>query len=111
MEQNSQREQKIVYTGSAEQTARLFGAFDVNMKIIEDAFGVSVHNRASDSGDGDALFISGATTEAVNAAAEAVEALKSLQCGQSAYDHAMGVLYPDAPAAAPGDSMPSSASC
>ena len=81
MEQNSQREQKIVYTGSAEQTARLFGAFDVNMKIIEDAFGVSVHNRASDSGDGDALFISGATTEAVNAAAEAVEALKKTSSG------------------------------
>ena len=38
-----------------------------------------------------------------NSAEVAVEALKALQRGQSAYDHAMGVLYPDAPAAAPGD--------
>lgn len=38
-----------------------------------------------------------------NSAEVAVEALKALQRGQSAYDHAMGVLYLDAPAAAPGD--------
>lgn len=54
-----QKEQKIVYTGSAAETARLFGAFDANMKIVEDAFGVAVHNRASESGEGDALVISG----------------------------------------------------
>ena len=46
-----------------------------------------------------------------NSAEVAVEALKALQRGQSAYDHAMGVLYLDAPAAAPGDSMPSFRSC
>ena len=42
---------------------------------------------------------------------EAVEAVKALQRGQSAYDHAMGVLYPDAPAAAPGDTVLLSPAC
>lgn len=74
-------EQKTVYTDSAEQTARLFGAFDVNMKIVEDAFGVTVHNRASADGDGDALIVSGNSSEDVDAAARAVEALKRAASG------------------------------
>ena len=76
-----QKEQKTVYTGSAAETARLFGAFDANMKIVEDTFGVTVHNRASDSGDGDALIISGDSHEAVEGAAEAVEALRRSASG------------------------------
>ena len=79
-----QKEQKTVYTGSAAETARLFGAFDANMKIVEDTFGVTVHNRASDSGDGDALIISGDSHEAVEGAAEAVEALRRSASGMGA---------------------------
>ena len=78
-----QKEQKIVYTGSAAETARLFGAFDANMKIVEDAFGVAVHNRASESGEGDALVISG-SADAVALAAETVEALKRASSGMGA---------------------------
>ena len=79
-----QKEQKIVYTGSAAETARLFGAFDANMKIVEDAFGVAVHNRASESGEGDALVISGGSADAVALAAETVEALKRASSGMGA---------------------------
>lgn len=81
MEKNERKEQKTIYTGSAAETARLFGAFDVNMKIIEDTFGVSVHNRASASGDGDALTISGDSAEAVGSAAEAIDVLRRSTAG------------------------------
>ena len=87
-----QKEQKTVYTGSAAETARLFGAFDANMKIVEDTFGVTVHNRASDSGDGDALIISGDSHEAVEGAAEAVEALRRSASGMGAVSE-QTVLY------------------
>ena len=87
-----QKEQKIVYTGSAAETARLFGAFDANMKIVEDAFGVAVHNRASESGEGDALVISGGSADAVALAAETVEALKRASSGMGALSEQM-VIY------------------
>ena len=87
-----QKEQKTVYTGSAAETARLFGAFDANMKIVEDTFGVTVHNRASDSGNGDALIISGDSHEAVEGAAEAVEALRRSASGMGAVSE-QTVLY------------------
>lgn len=80
-EKKERKEQKTVYTGSAAETARLFGAFDVNMKIIEDTFDVSVHNRASADGDGDALTISGHTAEAVESAASAIDVLRRSSAG------------------------------
>ncbi len=75
MEKN-EKKQKTVYIGSTAETARLFGAFDVNMKIIEDTFDVQVHNRASSDGDGDALNVSGYSAEAVEAAAKAIDILR-----------------------------------
>lgn len=81
IEKNEKKEQKTVYTGSAAETARLFGAFDVNMKIIEDTFDVSVHNRASADWDGDALTISGHTAEAVESAASAIDVLRRSSAG------------------------------
>ena len=67
---------KIISIESSELTARLFGSFDVNTKMIESAFGVSVKNRSADGGD--AIAISGENADAVNMASRAVESLKRL---------------------------------
>ena len=66
--------EKIVMTKSNEATAALFGSFDINAKKIEDAFGVLISNRNRESGDGDAIVISG-EEEAVSLAARTLEFL------------------------------------
>ena len=37
--------EKIVMTKSSESTSSLFGAFDVNARMIESAFNVKIFNR------------------------------------------------------------------
>ena len=69
-------EQKNVKIENSEITARLFGSFDINTRMIEKAFSVSIKNRTTD--EGDAVAISGETTEAVSLAASAIEHLKKL---------------------------------
>ena len=69
-------EQKNVKIENSEITARLFGSFDINTRMIEKAFSVSIKNRTTD--EGDAVAISGETTEVVNLAASAIEHLKKL---------------------------------
>ena len=57
-------------------TARLFGSYDVNARMLERAFGVSVRNRASD--EYDAVVISGEDDEAVETVAAAVRYLTDM---------------------------------
>ena len=52
-------QEKIILTDTAEQTAKLFGVCDSNISRIEEAFGVSVTNRATDKTCGDAVVIRG----------------------------------------------------
>ena len=68
-------EQKIVKIGAAELAAKLYGAFDANMKLVEAAFAVTVHNRPDVSGSGEVLTVSGGNSECVDAAARAIETL------------------------------------
>ena len=70
--------EKIVISDSFEQTTKIFGAFDENVRIVERAFGVSISNRASNEGSGDAIIVSGAKGEDVNSACRALEHLKKL---------------------------------
>ena len=69
-------EQKTVRIENTELTARLFGSFDINTRMLERAFGVSIKNRSGD--EGDAVLVSGEDAEGVRKAAEALEYLKKL---------------------------------
>ena len=64
---------RTVRTDGAEITARLFGSFDINVRMLEKSFGVSIQNRVGE--DGDALLISGESQDSVNMAADAVRYL------------------------------------
>ena len=67
----------IVMTQSNEATASLFGAFDTNIKIVEDAFGVRVSNRNKDTDSGDAIVVTGESAD-VKAAVRVLEYLKRM---------------------------------
>ena len=67
----------IVMTQSNEATASLFGAFDTNIKIVENAFGVRVSNRNKDTDSGDAIVVSGESRD-VKAAVRVLEYLKRM---------------------------------
>ena len=56
--------QRSIKMDNTAVTAALFGSFDVNTRILENRFGVSLHNR-SDGDGGDAVLISGESPEAV----------------------------------------------
>ena len=71
-----QKTTKSIKIENSELTARLFGSFDINVKMIESAFGVSIKNKALE--EGDAISISGDSADAVNDAAKAIDALKRL---------------------------------
>ena len=69
--------EKIVMTNSDEATAAIFGAFDMNVRIIERAFDVRISNRNAESADGDAIVVSG-SEENASAAARTLEYLKHM---------------------------------
>ena len=69
-------EQKSVKIESSELTARLFGSFDINTRMIEKAFSVSISNRSGE--EGDAVSVKGESSESVEMAASAIEYLKKL---------------------------------
>ena len=69
--------EKIVMTKSSEQTSVLFGAFDANARMIENAFDVRISNRNRDSLDGDAISVSGEAS-AVDMAVRVMEYLKHM---------------------------------
>lgn len=67
--------EKIVMTSSDEVTSAIFGAYDKNIKKIEDAFDVHVFNRNGMPEYGDAIVVSG-DEEGVSRAAKTLEYLK-----------------------------------
>ncbi len=67
--------EKIVMTRSDEATSALFGAFDVNVRMIERAFDVRVSNRNAEYDSGDAIVVSG-ERDNVEDAVKALEYLK-----------------------------------
>ena len=67
----------IVMTQSNEATSALFGAFDANIKIVENAFGVRVSNRNTDLDAGDAIIVSGEAQD-VKGAVRVLEYLKRM---------------------------------
>ena len=67
---------RTVKIDSSEITARLFGSFDINVRMLEKSFGVNIHNREGD--DGDAVVICGENADSVSLAADAVKYLKDM---------------------------------
>lgn len=68
--------EKIITTENAELTAKIFGSFDFNARLIEKRWGVTLSNRSD--GDGDAIAVKGADEENTALAARAVECLRQL---------------------------------
>ena len=66
-------EQKTVKIENSEITARIFGSFDANVRMIEASFGVQIYNRSDE--DGDAVMISGELRDGVELAAQAIKYL------------------------------------
>ena len=62
-------ERRLIRTESAEMISKIFGSYDINARMIEKAWGVSV----SDGGEG--IAVSGGDLEALGEAVSAVEAL------------------------------------
>ena len=71
---------RILNMEHPDATAKIFGGFDRNARMIEEQFGVTVRNRAGDSGD--AIVIEGESADAVNAAAQCIAYLHEL-CGKT----------------------------
>ncbi len=69
--------EKIVMTKSNEATSAIFGTFDLNIKLVESAFGVHISNRNRASEDGDAIVVSGDVPD-VEMAVRALEYLKHM---------------------------------
>ncbi len=68
--------QKTVMMENSELTARLFGSYDINARMVERAFSVTLRNRSSE--EGDAVLVIGEEEEGVRMAAEAVKYLKNM---------------------------------
>ena len=67
---------KIVKMEHAGATAKIFGSFDANARMIEEKFGVSLRNRESESGD--SILIDGEDEAAVASAAQCIAYLHGL---------------------------------
>ena len=65
-------EQRIIKVASSEDTAAIFGSYDVNVRAVEQAFGVQVRNRATDDG-GDSIIVTGEDREQVNKGAAVIK--------------------------------------
>ena len=71
-------EKRTVSVPSADITARMFGAFDANIKLIERAFSVVVRNRSAGAGGADALTVEGESETSIAAAVQALESVRTL---------------------------------
>ena len=69
-------EQRTVKIENHELTARLFGSYDINVRLLERAFDVSIRNRSGE--EGDAILIAGEDAEQLRMAADAVRYLKDM---------------------------------
>ena len=70
--------ERTVMTASMEETCAIFGSYDSNIRIIENAYGVTVVNRESDLTAGNAIIISGTDEENVSKAASVISYLKNI---------------------------------
>ena len=70
--------EKILLTDTMEQTANIFGNFDMNTAMIEKAFGVSITNRESNTTAGDAIVVRGEDGEGVRCAFDVLDYLKGV---------------------------------
>ena len=70
--------EKILLTDTMEQTANIFGNFDMNTAMIEKAFGVTITNRESQTTAGDAIVVKGEDGEGVRCAFDVLEYLKGV---------------------------------
>lgn len=69
-------EQEKIPFESSEQIGIVFGAFDSNVKMIENAFEVNIYNRIGDKGD--AVVVMGEHAESVRLAASVIEKLRDM---------------------------------
>ena len=69
-------EKRSIPMDSAEITARVFGAFDKNIQLLERAFGVTVRNRSGN--DGDVVTVEGEDARALEAAESVLRQLRLL---------------------------------
>ncbi len=69
-------EQRTVTIENNELTARLFGSYDVNVRILEKEFSVTIRNRAGE--ESDAVLVSGEDADGVRMAADAVRYLRDM---------------------------------
>jgi len=69
-------DRKIIRMRHAGATAKIFGSFDSNARMIEERFSVSLRNRESESGD--SIVIEGDSEENLEAAAQCIEYLHGL---------------------------------
>ena len=69
--------EKIVTTNSSEATSALFGAFDLNVRLIEKAFDVRISNSNADKTSGDAIVVKG-ECDGVDKAVRVLEYLKHM---------------------------------
>ena len=69
-------EKRSIPMDSAEITARVFGAFDKNIQLVERAFGVTVRNRSGN--DGDVVTVEGEDARALEAAESVLRQLRLL---------------------------------
>ena len=67
--------EKTVLLRSGGLTSAIFGSFDRNASIIEEAFGVRIYNRSNESNEYDSVTVTGEDTASVNDACEAIELL------------------------------------
>ena len=69
--------ERIIKTSSPDATSSIFGPFDININVIQEAFGVKIINRPSDNSVGDCILISG-KTEDVNKAYDVIAYLNKM---------------------------------
>ncbi len=70
--------EKILLTDTMEQTANIFGNFDMNTAMIEKAFDVTITNREPQTTAGDAIVVRGEDGEGVRRAFDVLEYLKGV---------------------------------
>ena len=88
--------EKIVTTDSSEATSAIFGTFDSNIRIIEEAFNVRIFNKNRDTDDGDVIDVSG-DVENVERAVRTLEYLKLMSgagevISESSVEYVVGLV-------------------
>ena len=71
-------EKRTVSVPSAEITARMFGAFDANIKLVERAFSVVIRNRGTSTDGADMLTVEGENEMQIASAVKALEAMRRI---------------------------------